>query len=95
MEQVKTKIGPITFDHAGYDADSDVLYLHLGEPQAAEGEETPEGHVLRYAPGTQTIIGMTILGARRLLDRDGNLTVTIQEPIAASADDLAPALAAI
>jgi uncharacterized protein YuzE len=95
MEQVKIKIGPVTFDHADYDADSDVLYLHVGEPQEAEGEETPEGHVLRYAPGTQNIVGLTVLGARRLLDRDGNLTVTIPEPIEASADDLAPALAAV
>lgn len=95
MEQVKIKIGPVTFDHADYDADSDVLYLHVGEPQEAEGEETPEGHVLRYAPGTQNIVGLTVLGARRLLGRDGNLTVTIPEPIEASADDLAPALAAI
>jgi uncharacterized protein YuzE len=95
MEQVNIKIGPVTFDHADYDADSDVLYLHVGEPQAAEGEETPEGHVLRYAPGTQSIIGLTVVGARRLLDRDGNLTVTIPEPIEASADDLAPALAAV
>jgi uncharacterized protein YuzE len=95
MEQVKIKIGPVTFDHADYDADSDVLYLQVGEPQEAEGEETPEGHVLRYAFGTQTIVGLTILGARRLLDRDGNLTVTIPEPIEASADDLAPALAAV
>lgn len=95
MEQVKIKIGPVTFDHADYDADSDVLYLHVGEPQVAEGEETPEGHVLRYAPGTQDIVGLTVLGARRLLDRDGNLTVTIPEPIEASADDLAPALAAV
>ena len=95
MEQVKIKIGPVTFDHADYDADSDVLYLHVGEPQKAEGEETPEGHVLRYAPGTQTIVGLTVLGPRRLLDRDGNLTITIPEPVEASADDLAPALAAI
>lgn len=95
MEQVKIKIGPVTFDHADYDADSDVLYLHVGEPQEAEGEETPEGHVLRYAPGSQDIVGLTVLGARRLLDRDGNLTVTIPEPIEASADDLAPALAAV
>ena len=95
MEQVKIKIGPVTFDHADYDADSDVLYLHVDEPQDAEGEETPEGHVLRYAPGTQNIVGLTVLGARRLLDRDGNLTVTIPEPIEASADDLAPALAAV
>ena len=95
MEQVKIKIGPVTFDHADYDADSDVLYLHVGKPQVAEGEETPEGHVLRYAPGTQDIVGLTVLGARRLLDRDGTLTVTIPEPIEASADDLAPALAAV
>jgi uncharacterized protein YuzE len=95
MEQVKIKIGPVTFDHADYDADSDVLYLHVGEPQKAAGEETPEGHVLRYAPGTQNIVGLTVLGARRLLDRDGNLTVTIPEPIEASAADLAPALAAV
>jgi uncharacterized protein YuzE len=95
MEQVKIKIGPVTFDHADYDADSDVLYLHVGEPQEAEGEETPEGHVLRYAPGTQTIVGLTVLGARQLLDRDGNLTVTIPESIEASAHDLAPALAAV
>jgi uncharacterized protein YuzE len=95
MEQVEIKIGPVTFDHADYDADSDVLYLHVGEPREAEGEETPEGHVLRYAPGTQKIVGLTVLGARQLLDRYGNLTVTIPEPIEASAADLAPALAAV
>lgn len=95
MEQVKIKIGSVTFDHADYDADADVLYLHVGEPQKAEGEETPEGHVLRYAPDTQDIVGLTILGARRILDREGNLTVTIPEPVEASADDLAPALAAV
>ena len=27
-----------------------MLYLHVGEPQAGESEETPEGHVVRYAP---------------------------------------------
>jgi hypothetical protein len=95
MEQVNITIGPVTFDHADFDAENDVLYLHVGEPQKAEGEETPEGHVLRYAPGTQNIVGLTVVGARRLLDRDGNLTVTIPEPIEASADDLAPALAAV
>jgi uncharacterized protein YuzE len=95
MEQVTIKIGPITFDHADYDPDGDVLYLHIGEPQPGEGEETPEGHVLRYAPGTQTIVGLTILGAQRVLDLEGDLTVTIPEPAKASAEDLAPALAAI
>jgi uncharacterized protein YuzE len=95
VEQVKIKIGPIAFDRADYDAESDVLYLHVGEPRKAEGEETPEGHLLRFAPGTQRIVGLTILGARRILDRDGNLTVTIPETVETSADDLAPALAAV
>lgn len=94
MEQVNIRIGPVSFDRADYDAENDVLYLHVGEPQEGEGEETPEGHVLRYAPGTQNIVGLTVLGAQRILDRDGELRVTIPEPAKASADDLAPALAA-
>lgn len=94
MEQVNIRIGPVSFDRADYDAENDVLYLHVGESREAEGEETPEAHVLRYAPGTQNIVGLTVLGAQRILDRDGELRVTIPEPAKASADDLAPALAA-
>ena len=95
MEQVNIKIGHITFDHADYDAGNDVLYLHVGKPQEAEGEETPEGHVLRYAPGSRSIVGLTVLGAQRILDSEGELRVTIPEPVKASADELAPALAAV
>ncbi len=95
MERVKIRIGPVTFDQADYDAEHDVLYLHVGEPQEGEGEETPEGHVIRYLPGTRRIVGLTVLGPRRILDRDGNLRITIPESIEASADDLAPALAAV
>lgn len=95
MEQVNIRIGPVTFDHADYDADNDVLYLHVGQPQKAEGEETPEGHVLRYAPGSQHIVGLTVLDAQRILDREGELRVTISESVKASADDIAPAMAAV
>lgn len=95
MDQVNIRIGPIVFDHADYDGENDVLYLHVGVPQEAEGEETPEGHVLRYATGSQRIVGLTVLGAQRILDRDGELWVTIPESVKASADDLAPALAAV
>jgi uncharacterized protein YuzE len=95
MEQVNIRIGPVTFDHADYDAESDVLYLHLGEPRGAEGEETPEGHVIRFKPGTQRIVGLTVVGAQAILDRDGELRITILESVKASADDLAPALAAV
>jgi hypothetical protein len=92
MEELNVKIGPLVFDHAEYDVDGDVLYLHVGVPQDAEGEETPEGHVLRYEPGTQRIVGLTVINVRWLLDRDGRLTVTIPETVEASADELAPAL---
>ncbi len=57
MEAVNISIGPMEFDHADYDAEGDVLYLHIGEPVEAEGEETPEGHVVRFSPGTQRSSG--------------------------------------
>jgi hypothetical protein len=69
-------------------------YLHVGAPQAGEGEETPEGHILRFAPGTQRIVGLTIINAKHVLDRDGRLVVTVPETVEASADELAPALRA-
>ncbi len=95
MERVNITIGPLSFDHAEYDADNDVLYLHVGEPRDAEGEETREGHVIRYAPGTRRIVGLTVLGARQVLERDGHLEVTVPETVETTAEQLAPALAAV
>jgi uncharacterized protein YuzE len=95
MERVEIKIGPITFDRADYDADGDVLYLYVGEPQVTEGEQTPEGDNLRFVPGTQEIIGLTILNPRRRLELDGDLTITIPEAFKASPDLLAPGFAAV
>jgi uncharacterized protein YuzE len=95
MERVNITIGPVSFERADYDAENDVLYLHVGEPQAGEGEETPEGHVVRYEPGTSRIVGLTMMGPRRILERDGNLAVTIPETVQTTAEDLAPALAAV
>jgi uncharacterized protein YuzE len=94
MEAVNIHIGPLVFDHADYDADGDVLYLHVGPPQPGEGEGTPEGHVVRFAPGTQQIVGLTIINARQVLDRDGRLIVTVPETVEATAEDLAPGLQA-
>jgi uncharacterized protein YuzE len=94
MERVNITIGPLKFDRANYDAENDVLYLHLGDPHAGEGEETPEGHVLRYAPGTSEVIGLTVVGPRQTLERDGHLSITVPETIETTAEDLAPALAA-
>jgi uncharacterized protein YuzE len=95
MERVNITIGPLSFDHADYDADNDVLYLHVGEPQAGEGEGTPEGHVIRYSPGTSRIVGLTVMGPRNILERDGHLAVTIPETVETTAQELAPALAAV
>jgi uncharacterized protein YuzE len=95
VERVDIRIGPVAFGHADYDAENDILYLHVGLPREAEGEETPEGHVLRFEPGTQRIVGLTVLGAQAILDRDGELCVTIPESVEVSADDLAPAFAAV
>jgi uncharacterized protein YuzE len=92
MEAMNIQIGPLVFDHADYDQDGDVLYLHVGPPQPGEGEETPEGHVLRFAPGSHRIVGLTVINARHVLNRDGRLIVTIPEAVEASADELAPAL---
>ncbi len=94
MEAVNVRIGPLVFDHSDYDAEGDVLYLHIGSPQNGDGEETPEGHVLRFEPATHRVIGLTVINARWLLERDGRLVVTVPEKVEASAEELAAALAA-
>jgi uncharacterized protein YuzE len=86
-------IGNLTFDHATYDERGDVLYLHVRERQeAADSLGTPEGHAVRY-DGEGAVIGITIVNARWLLDRDGKITITIPERVDVTADALAPALA--
>jgi uncharacterized protein YuzE len=87
-------IGSLTFDHASYDARGDVLYLHVGDPQEAAGsEETPEGHVLRFDADGE-VIGLTIINAKWLLERDHAINVTVPEHVAVGPDALAEVLAA-
>jgi uncharacterized protein YuzE len=83
---VSIKIGAIAFDDVMYDAEGDVLYLSVGAPEVGEGEATPEGHVIRYAPGTDRVVGITLLGPRRILERDGRVVVTMPEAVETSAD---------
>ena len=91
---MKIRIGQLTFDHASYDGAGDVLYLHVGEPQAAaDSEETPEQHVVRFDENGQ-VIGLTIISAKRLLDRDGAIAVTLPELQRIQANELEPALRA-
>jgi uncharacterized protein YuzE len=91
---MKITIGQLTFDKVSYDAARDVLYLHVGTPQAAaESEETPEQHVVRFDQDGQ-VIGLTIMNARWLLDRDGAIAVTLPELQRIKAEELGPALRA-
>ncbi|MGI8728606.1 MAG: DUF2283 domain-containing protein [Solirubrobacteraceae bacterium] len=86
-------IGDTTFDNATYDDRGDVLYLHVGERRSApDSLGTPEGHAVRYDDAGE-VIGVTIVNARWLLDRDGKITITIPERVDVSAADLAAALA--
>jgi uncharacterized protein YuzE len=87
-------IGHITFDRVQYDADADVLYLHVGNPKAAvDFDETPEGHAVRLDAAGH-VVGVTLVGARRLLDEDGELQVTLPVAERIPTGELRAALAA-
>lgn len=85
-------IGDVTFDRVNYDAEADVLYLHVGDPSGvADFDETPEGHALRI-DGEGRIVGLTLVRPKLLLERDGELRVTLPVPRDVPAAELAPAL---
>jgi uncharacterized protein YuzE len=86
-------VGPYEFDDVIYDSDGDVLYLRRGERQAAADTfGTPEGHAVRLDEGGE-VIGITIVNAKWLVERDGKITITVPNLIEPDADDLAAALA--
>jgi uncharacterized protein YuzE len=87
-------LGPYTFDHVSYDADGDVLYLSIGQPRdAADSEETPEGHIVRY-DDRERVIGLTLVNAKWLLDRSETLSITFpQRPAIADPQELQAAVA--
>jgi hypothetical protein len=53
---------------------------------------TPEGHAVRL-DANREVIGITIVNAKWLLDRDGKITVGAPKLIEPNADELAQALA--
>lgn len=83
------RIAHLEFDHVSYDSHGDVLYLSIGEPQEAhDALVTPEGHVVR-SDASGDIIGITLINAKWLTERDGVLNVSL--PI--TAEQLTPAFA--
>jgi hypothetical protein len=96
MERINLKLGSIVFDYANYDAEFDILYLRVGEWEPSEAEDTPEGHSIHYAMGTERIVALTVSSPRYILEREGRLTVTLPETVETrSAEDMADALAAV
>lgn len=85
-------IDGLIFDHGHYDAEGDVLYLSRGETNhASDAALTPEGHGVRYDDNGE-VIGVTIINAQRIIQRDGHLTITLPHSVRVEADELAAAL---
>lgn len=73
------RIAGIEFDRVVYDAGGDVLYLHVGEPATAvDWDATPEGHATRYGLDG-SLVGITIVNARGLQEREGTIVLTLPE----------------
>lgn len=86
-------IGPFIFDNVFYDGDADVLYLHKGDPSTAvDFDESPEGHALRFDV-TGSLVGVTVVGAKSLLDGEGEIKITVPEIVRVGSEAVAPALA--
>lgn len=89
---MKITVGHTTFDRVDYYAVADVLYLHVGDPsQATDFDESPEGHALRY-DRAGSLVGLTIVNAKQLLDGAKPIIVTIPERVTIDRAILAPAV---
>jgi uncharacterized protein YuzE len=89
---VNVSVGPYTFDNVSYDGEADVLYLHTGDPSTGvDFDESPEGHALRFGVA-QNLVGVTIVGVKPLLERDGKVMITVPKVVRVDAEAIAPAL---
>ena len=69
----------IRFDNNLYDAEADVLYLQVGESRAAaDFDESIEAHYLRFDKDGE-LMGVTIVNARKIIERDGVIVVTLPD----------------
>ncbi len=76
----------IEFDNVTYDAPVDVLYLWRGQPRMpAYDDASPEGHYVQFGEDG-AVIAITIVNARRILEREGKVTITIPERRLETAD---------
>lgn len=91
---MSVKIGGIEFDNVVYYREGDVLYLWSGEPRKpAFDDASPEGHYLQFGPDG-SLIAITIVNARWLLEQDGRIVITLPDRSRLEATDLGDVLAA-
>lgn len=62
--RIPERSSAVTWD---YDAEADVLYLSIGAPRPAVGEDIGEGVVLRYDRTANELVGLTVVGLRARL----------------------------
>jgi hypothetical protein len=76
MNGSKIKVADWYFDSAEFDAENDVLYLSIGQPRPGYGEETPEGHIMRFDEEGE-FCGLTLVGVRGLMDEGRHIRVSV------------------
>jgi uncharacterized protein YuzE len=91
---MKIAVGSYEFDDVRYDSDCDVLCLRLRGTRgtAADILDTPEGHLV-YLDDDGEVTGISLVGAKELIDRDGRVPVTFPRLIEPDTGELAQALA--
>jgi uncharacterized protein YuzE len=86
------RMGDHEFDDVVYDGGADVIYMHKGAPASTrETLATPEGHAVMLDEAGE-IVGITVVNAKWLADRDGEIAISAPERLKASRGDLAAAL---
>ena len=87
-------IADTEYDNVAYNREGDVLYLWSGEPRKpAFDDASPEGHYLQFGEDG-TLIAITIVNARWILDQEGKITITLPDGSHLEATDLGDVLAA-
>lgn len=81
VDDLQITIAGVSFNRVSYDAEADVLYLHVGDPSTAvEFDESPEGHHLRFDAAGR-LVGITLVGVQRDLEAGRRVIVTLPEPV--------------
>jgi uncharacterized protein YuzE len=75
---VTVRVAGIDFDRVSYYRDGDVLYLSVGRDAPTDWDESAEGDGVSYGRDG-SIVGLTILNARKRLEREGKIVITLPQ----------------